>query len=491
MRRSLLPCSIALVMSMTATAADTRITLYSGNFDAVSQSYPSAGMPGLALVSQQQVFELPRGAGSATLDALPGAIDVGTVRLAPATPGVRVTGQRYDFALPGQDELLRQAIGQRVVVEQADGGERRSYSGVLLAAGNGLTLQQDDGRVRVLATYSSFELASLPDGLSTRPTLRWNLDSPRAGREPFQLDYATGGLAWQAEYLARIHGAGQTCTMDFSGAAQVINRSGATFPAVALTLVAGNPNQARAAAPAPAPMMMKAAMADMAYESAPMVEDSGEYHAYPLASRIDLPNGSVQRVSLLDPATGIACTRRYETGSSAGGYRPPRPQVQASYGDEQLSVGTTLVFRNDKSAGLGVPLPGGRVRVFEAAANGDALLGEASIGHTAAGRELKLALGEAFDLSAERSRKDFKLADDRLSLTETIEVKLANAKSSAATVRVHEALSRWQDWEITASSQKWDRVNAQTVAFDVAVPANGETVLRYTVRYRWPVEVRP
>lgn len=493
MRRTALFCSFALVMSMSATAADTKVTLYSGDFDSVSNSYPSAGMPGLALVSQQRSFELPRGAGSAALDQLPTAIDIGSVRLQPANPALRITGQRYDFALPDQSALLNQAIGQRVQVEQADGGTRRSHSGILLAAGNGLTLLRDDGKVTVLASYSSFELASLPEGMSSRPTLRWELDSPRAGRETFQLDYATGGMAWQAEYLARVDGPAQRCTLSFSGAAQVINRSGASFPATALTLVAGNPNQVRSSAPrAPAPVMAKAAaMMDMAYESAPDAEASGEYHAYPLRQRIDLPNGSIQRVSLLDPTEGVACERRYEVGNSGSSWRPPRPQVHSNPNPEQHSVTTTLNFTNDEKSGLGKPLPAGRVRVFEAGSGADALLGEAHLGHTATGQKVALALGEAFDLSAERTQTELRLAADRLSLEETIQVKLSNAKSSAVTVRVHEALNRWQDWEILESSQDWERNNAQNVRFDVNVPANGETVLSYRVRYRWPADVRP
>ena len=72
-----------------------------------------------------------------------------------------------------------------------------------------------------------------------------------------------------------------------------------------------------------------------------------------------------------------------------------------------------------------------------------------------------------------------------------MEVTLSNAKSQAATLRVHESLPRWQDWEITESSQKWERVNAQNISFDVTVPPGKETVLRYTVRYRWPADVRP
>ena len=102
-----------------------------------------------------------------------------------------------------------------------------------------------------------------------------------------------------------------------------------------------------------------------------------------------------------------------------------------------------------------------------------------------------MALGEAFDLSAERTREAFALADDRLSLSETIEITLHNAKPDATNVRVLETLPRWSDWELAEASGKSTRIDAQTVAFDVPVPASGEATVRYTVRYRWPAAVKP
>ena len=481
------------LMTTSAFADDTRITLYSGNFDAVSTSSPSTHMPGLAQVSQTLPRTLQRGSNEVALDLLPLALDVGSVQLSSPTRGLRITGQRYDFSLIDQGQLLQRAIGQKVVVEQAAGSETRRFTGTLLAAGNGLTLQQDTGRILVLANYSSFELENLPGGLSTRPTLRWSLDSPRTGTESLQLDYATGGLAWQAEYLIRLDGPAQDGRMDLSGAAQVVNRSGLDFPATRLTLVAGSPNQARSAAPrdmpTPAPMMAMR-VSGASYDPGLEAQDSGEYHAYPLPRPVDLPNGSVQRISLLDPVTGVSWHRRYDVGSAPAGYRPSRPQIQAFDGEQTLPVAVVLSFTNTQKAGLGLPLPNGRVRVFQAGANGDDLLGEARLGHTASGQDVELPLGEAFDLTAKRKASDFKLASDRLSLEETIEITLANAKSTAVTLRLDESLSRWQDWDIIESSQPYDRLHAQGIRYSVKVPAKGEVSVRYTVRYRWPVSLR-
>jgi len=199
----------------------------------------------------------------------------------------------------------------------------------------------------------------------------------------------------------------------------------------------------------------------------------------------------MQRVSLLDAAHDLPFERRYEVGNADLGYRPSRPQVNAGNDEQVLPVGVTLVFHNDKASGLGLPLPNGRVRVFQQASQGNDLLGEAWLAHTAAGEKVELALGEAFDLKARRSSSDMALSDDRLSLSETIEVSLSNAKSQAVTINLRETLPRWQDWEITEASQKWNKLNAQAIGFDVQVPAQGSATVRYRVSYRWPMNVRP
>jgi hypothetical protein len=209
-------------------------------------------------------------------------------------------------------------------------------------------------------------------------------------------------------------------------------------------------------------------------DSAPAAEASGEYQAYKLPNPGSLPQGSVQRLPLVNPAIGIACERRYETSSNQGDWMPPTPIIDANFGagDGQAQpVVATLRFKNSKAAGLGLPLPAGRVRMFD----GKDFLGEASLGHTAANEDVALAIGNVFDLNAERTREDFQLDRDGRTMTESIAVTLKNAKSAAAMV---------------SSSVPFEKRNSQTVSFDVPVPAEGETKLRYTVRYRWAPNIQ-
>src|SRR5690606_35758308 len=318
------------------------------------------------------------------------------------------------------------------------------------------------------------------------PTLAWTLESQRAGRQLFDLAYDTAGLGWRAEYQAELSGQGASCRMRLEGGAMVVNRSGSDFRDVALTLVAGEPNRASGPVMAEMAMVAAAPRAKAGYDAAAGSRVAGESHAYRIPGLSTLADGSIQRLPLLDAAEGIACERRYEVGAPGQGWTPPQPIIDRSFNGDggERPVIASLSFRN-RGQGLGVPLPAGRVRVSE---NGD-LLGEAMLGHTAAGEEVSLQLGNAFDLNAERERTGFELDRAGRQMTETVRYTVRNAKPGAATVRIHEAMPRWSEWELVSSSVPAVARDAQSASFDLKVPAGGEAQLQYTVRYRWAPDV--
>lgn len=482
------PLFVAVIAALAATPAlaqapqGTSLTIYSGGYEALSQ-YGDGGQ-GYALVREEHDFRLSSGTDTIRLAGLPARIDVAGVGLEPLGDA-RVLGQRYDFALAGQDELLQRSIGQTVTVEQAVGNSRERHTGVLLAAGNGLTLALPNGRIRVLSDYAGFELAELPEGLSAQPGLQWDVRSS-GGAQRFRLDYPTAGLAWRAEYRADLAG-GADCTLRLAGQAQVANRSGKSFPDARLTLVAGEPNRVRESAPQAELAMMRSAVAMDAAPAPAAPVRSGEYHAYTLPDPAQLPDGSIQQVPLIATADVVACERRYEVRAPQGWHGGGSPIVQRQFGHAgELPVSVNLAFDNRQSNGLGHPLPAGRVRVFD---DGE-LLGESALGHTAANEKIDLALGTVFDLNAERRSTDFQLDRSGRQMRESIEIKVRNARDAVARVQVHEVLPRWSDWEIVEASQAHEKTDAQTVRFDVDVPAGGEATLTYTVRYRWAPDVR-
>lgn len=468
--------------------AGTRLTIYSGDYDQLANAGEPPGRytPGFALVDSTLHYKLEAGANTITLAHLPRAIDSASATLR-GNGGVRVDAQRFLAPPAGAEAVLAAAIGQRVAVEHTSGGARQVDNGTLVSAGEGLTLALPDGRTKVIRQYDNFSLLDGERQPPAEPTLRWQVTAQQAGESKLEFSYATGGLAWRAEYLARV-AAGDECKLALEGAAMVANRSGVSYRNVALTLVAGEPNRVRhdaperfmaaqAAAPPPAPV------ADV------VPRRSGEYYAYPIPARTTLAEASVERVPLFAPLPGIACERGYRTHPASSPWIPPRPLVAAGYNSESgpQPVNTAVTFANTREAGLGRPLPAGRVRVFE---DGD-FLGESQLGHTPEGSDIHLDVGIAFDLTAERRRRSFRVDLGGRNMTESFAITVRNAKDTPVTVVVDEPLPRWSDWEIVSSTVPGDKRDAQHVEFDLEVPARGERVLEYTVRYRWPAGMTP
>lgn len=477
--------AVAVGVLALPAAATQRLTVYSGGFEAVSQARGGMSQAGYALVQRPLTV---RG-GALAIDDLPQALDPSTVQL--AGDGVRVRGQRYDFAGLDQAQLLQRAVGSVITVEQSTLSGLREFTGTLVAAGNGLTLREAGGGLRVLSSYSGFTVARPPEGLVARPTLRFDIDAE--GQRPATLDYATAGLAWRAEYRADLDGDGRACRMRLAGNALVANRAGVDFEDVALSLVAGDANrrirdlgsiEVSGTLLRGAPMEAEMAMADAAPAPAPTA--SGEGYRYPIRGTASLPDGSLQRLPLIDTATDVRCERRYEAVRDDGDWMPERPMLQRDLGgDGEVPVRARLAFGNTRDAGLGTPLPAGRLRAFVEGA----FLGEADLGHTGAGRRVELDLGGAFDLGTERRTTAFTLDRAGRTITETVEWTLRNGKGSPATVVVRDRLPRWTDWQLVEGAGTFATKDAQRIEANAEVPANGETKLRYTVRYRWAADI--
>src|SRR3546814_7992853 len=81
---------------------------------------------------------------------------------------------------------------------------------------------------------------------------------------------------------------------------------------------------------------------------------------------------------------------------------PPQPMASPGFGGTTgpQPVRATVNLANTKASGLGRPLPAGRVRAFD----GGDFIGESQLGHTPEGQDIRLEVGTAFDLTAERER---------------------------------------------------------------------------------------
>ncbi|MBA2237403.1 MAG: DUF4139 domain-containing protein [Lysobacter sp.] len=462
----------------------TGLTVYSGDYEALgSVDSASAGMPGYALVARPLQYTLKSGRNAVSFGGVPPSMDVEAALLRPRSPGVTVESQRHVSALSGSGDVISQVLGQRVTVEHTVGGAKQTDSGTLLSATDGLTLALGDGRIKVIRDYDNFSIVDGARLLPQEAALQWTVAAEAGGTAEFLLSYPMGGMAWRAEYLATLT-AGSECRLELDGAALVANRSGVTFSQAKLTLLAGEPNRERRDESAPEHQALgsRQTAAD-AGAAAPSRRSSGEYHAYDLPGTIRLGNGATERVALFAQRPSVACTRGYVVDSGGPQWEPASPVLEPGFrgltGSVPVSVAVTV--ENTKGAGLGQPLPAGRVRVFD----GNELLGESRLQHTPAGGELRLEVGKAFDLGAQREVTDFRVDRAGRTITESFAITLANAKATDVNVRVVEPMPRWSDWKLLSSSVPGVRKDAQHAEFHVPVPAGGETRLTYTVRYQW------
>jgi hypothetical protein len=298
------------------------------------------------------------------------------------------------------------------------------------------------------------------------------------------LSYLTGGLSWSANYVLLL--AADEKKTGFTGWVTLVNQSGIGFQDATLKLLAGDVH--RAQQPQPQRMYMKG---EMGQAAAPQFQEKSlfEYHLYTLQRPATVADNETKQIELTSaPSVPVTKTYVYDGANLAGyggwyyGARENRDLGVPS----NTKVGVYLEFDNRESAGLGIPLPKGTVRVFKRDTDGSAqFIGEDSIDHTPKDEHLRIKLGEAFDVVGERKQTAFRTIVSGHVYDESFEITLRNHKSEAIVVRVAEVLYRWSDWEIRAESTKHEKVDSQTVVFPVSVPADGESKLTYTVRYTW------
>jgi len=129
------------------------------------------------------------------------------------------------------------------------------------------------------------------------------------------------------------------------------------------------------------------------------------------------------------------------------------------------------------------------VRVYKKDSAGRAqFIGEDRIDHTAAGETIKLKLGEAFDVTADKKQSDFQKIsagfNARGGVFETAYVmEIRNAKREDISVKVIEPMPG--DWQIVQESVPHKKESSHTAVWNVPVAAEGKTTLTWRVRSKY------
>jgi hypothetical protein len=450
MRKSfpgVLALSVLLLSTLPVLAEDLAVTVYNSN---------------LGVIKDTRSFDLDRGYNEISLVDIAARIDPTSVRINIDGQGdITVVEQNFQYDLLSPAKLLEKYLDGRVSLVTESGKE---FEGTLLGFDNAsMVVELERGGV-VIVSREQVTDVSLPPGrkdLIVKPTLVYQVHASKGSRATAEVAYMTEGMNWHAEYVAVLGKYDES--MNLSSWVSIDNKSGATYEDAKLKLIAGEVHRVAKKGP----MVMEAPM-EARYAAAPQpIEEKAffEYHMYTVPRPTTVRDKEVKQIQFL-PETEIEASKIYN-------FDPHRSQ----------NVRVVMEFENSKDNNLGVPLPEGKVRVYKADDDGSLeFIGEDRIEHTPKDEDVKVYVGDAFDIVAERTRTNFDRVSDRV-VMESYEVKIRNHKEEAIEVVVSEHI--YGDWSIRKASHEYEKKKADLVEFILPVEVDGETVLTYTVRRRY------
>jgi len=444
---------------------DLAVTVYNGN---------------IALVRDVRQVKLPAGTSELRLMDIAATVNPATVHFRSLTEPARVAvlEQNYQYDLLDPQRLLRKYVGRdvRIIRQRLEGGTTRQEEVTAhLLAFNEAPVWRIGSEIVTGLAGEQYRFPEIPENLHARPTLVWRLENTGARQHRIETSYLAGNMTWNADYVLTV--GRDDARADLGGWVTVANTSGTSYRNARLQLVAGQLNRVAERQALDADMrreLAKAAAAPAAFAQ----EAFSEYHLYTLARRTTLAENETKQIALLD-GSGVPVRKQFVVNGRQFYYR----NRQSPGSPLKDDVHVFFVFRNDEKSGLGMPLPAGTVRVYQADSNGGVqFAGEDRIDHTPKDEEVTLRIGSAFDVVCERKQTDFeKIADSTYEMG--FEVRLRNHKATPISVEVNEPIGG--DWRVLSSTHTAARTDAWAARFNVPVSANGESVLRYRVRVRW------
>ncbi|MGO9588771.1 MAG: DUF4139 domain-containing protein [Candidatus Acidiferrales bacterium] len=459
-----------------AEAATTATTTEKDQTDLSVTVYNS----NLALVRDVRQIHLQSGAFPLRFEDVAASVMPATVHFRSLTDPskVNVVEQNYEYDLLDPQKLLQKYVGREVTLVQREtdsGSTKWVETKALLLSDNGSPVWKIGDEIVTGMTAESYRFPDLPANLYSQPTLVWTLDNRGGDSQRVEASYLTNNMNWSADYVLNV--ARDEKTADLDGWVTLVNNSGTAYENAKLQLVAGEVHRTPQGLVDAREMAMNAMSAPV---KAAQFQQEGfsEYHLYTLQRRTSIQNNESKQISLLT-GTNIAVEKYLEVEGEPYYYRNP----QGIGNPIPQPVKVFYRFKNDEKSGLGMPLPAGTVRVYQADSKGGTqFAGEDTISHTPKDETLRIYVGNAFDVVCERKQTDFKrLAPDLFEME--YQITLRNHKDGPVTVEVREPIGG--DWDVLNSNYKWTKLDSSTIGFEIPVDKDGTSTLDYRVRVKW------
>ncbi len=432
----------------------------------------------MALIKDKRRIAVPQGRRSLAFREVSANMQPETALLTADNLGV--VEQNFEFDLLTPQSLLQKYVGKDVEVVRTHPttGEETRKKAKVLSSNSGVVLEMQDHIEMGMPGRLIFP--DVPDDLRDKPTLTMLVDSSTNSQQDVELTYLSSGLGWKADYVAELNH--DDTKADITGWVTLTNTSGATYQNAMLQLVAGDVNRAKPERMADQMVGMKAAMPAAPARESMAEESMFEYHLYTLGRPTTIKDNQTKQISLLQ-ASDVPCRKEYRLKGNDYYYR-------SHYGElgQAMKVGVFMEIKNTKANNMGMPAPKGVVRVYKKDSKGNIqFVGEDRIDHTPENETIRLKLGDAFDITADKKQTAFVKKEGfspyNYVYEASFQVDIKNAKPEKVTVNVIEPVPG--DWEVLKQSHQHIKDAANTATWAIEVPPKGKSTLTYTARVRF------
>lgn len=493
------------------------LTLMVGGSAIAQERWANVTDRGSALVTETVTLQVKQGEGQYTFGPLPRTIDPRSVLAISVDPAVKVLSQEVMPPLVTQDDLLAASVGGTVETITGEGtpNEKRLTAKILSSgratqpqyqvsnqesvslqalrplfnsssSGPYTTLLEADGKVRFSIGSIPLEFPAEAKEKLHEASIRWRINSSKAGVASLTVSYVMTGLGWSAQYSALLNPEGDKVELLLTAALSNISNFPLSKTKVNILTV---PPETRGNNSLPALISSNEVVYSTGFSQQPPKQI---YFLNPtsLPVALDIPGtGTVQSELLRSKNVIVTKTLLYEgavleddrSGRSYG----PGLRTEADLGlKSRNDLFWIHEIENSAKNGLGQPLASGTMYVFEQSKAGMKLLGTGQLDSSKPGEMIKIRGAAAAGIIGERKRTNFQISNNYPQvITESFAITLRNNAADTVNVFVVEQLYRGAQGTISNESSPYETVDPNTIRFLVNLKKGEEKKITYTVRY--------
>ena len=415
---------------------------------------------GYALVKQPVDWSIRNSPGEVEYSVLPEGIKESSPYL--NLHSGQVINQKLDGNLFSESTLIKQSLGDYVTITTID--DEDEYGTLIAISPDGYTIQtRRDVVFLKKEQVKKVTLRKVIDNPQFHPSLRWKISS-NDYNVTGSLVYMSRGFDWDAVYRMVVPDYGPATLIT---EAYISNNSSINFNDLKLRLVEGSVGRQIKPQFRGNRKFSSAAMA--AEPNMQLADESslGDYHIYDFPDRLNFGKNEHITVRLYVPKL-IDYSKTYVFKNA-----------ERSQKEEPLEI--EFQVKNTIDNNLNIPLPQGRIELYQSTEGGLEFTGEDQVKQTPKGETVTITAGRSFDVIGKRKVLNFER--QRKSEEASIEVLITNTRDEKIPVRLEEQIRG--DWVIKEASDNYIKRDASTINFLFSLNAGDTKSVTYTYRKEW------